>query len=102
MSRRLTSYEKETIINFNKGEDTAYVFTYEKAWQRHIEKKLGITPIKDNGYGGRSYVVPKKSVRPPVAPRKLSAETRAKLTLRAKHMNSLNLSKKSPITIGES
>jgi hypothetical protein len=100
MSRRLTSYEMETIVNFNEAEAVAYIFTYDKAWQRRIEKKLGITPYEDNGYGGRSYVVPKKSVRPPVAPRKLSAETRAKLASMAKHMNSLNLSKKSPVTIG--
>jgi len=29
MSRKLTNYEQETIINFNKAEDAAYIFTYE-------------------------------------------------------------------------
>ena len=31
MSRALSVYEQETIINFNKAEDMAYIFTYEKA-----------------------------------------------------------------------
>ena len=79
MSKRLSKYEQETIINFNKAEDKAYIFTYEKAWQRYIEKKLGIKAYEDNGFGGRSYEVPKKSIRPPIAPRKLSAETRMRL-----------------------
>ena len=37
MTRKLTNYEQETIINFNKAEDTAYIFTYEKTWQQHLE-----------------------------------------------------------------
>jgi hypothetical protein len=28
--RNLTAYEKETIINFNEGEDTTHIFTYNK------------------------------------------------------------------------
>jgi len=36
MSRRLTNYEQETAINFNKDEDIAYIFTYEKTWQKHF------------------------------------------------------------------
>ena len=30
MPRRLTNYEQETIINFNKVEDIAHIFTYEQ------------------------------------------------------------------------
>ena len=78
----LSSYEQETSINFNKAEDVAYIFTYEKTWQRHLEKKLGLKPIMDNGFGGRSYEVPKKRIRPPIAPRRLSAEAKAKLVER--------------------
>ena len=33
MRRKLSNYEQETIINFNKAEDIAHIFTYEKAWQ---------------------------------------------------------------------
>ena len=53
MPGRLTSYEQETIINFNKDEEIAYIFTYEKNWQQHLEKKLGLEPLYDNGFGSR-------------------------------------------------
>lgn len=78
MARTLTGYERETIINFNEAEDTAHIFTYNRAWQRHLEGKLGLKPVMDNGYGGKEYEVSKKRIRPPMAPRKLSAEAKAK------------------------
>ena len=87
MPRSLTSYEQETTIGFNKAEDIAYIFTYEKTWQKHLEGKLGLKPVMDNGFGGRSYEVPKKSIKPPRAPKKLSAEAKAKLAERAKGMH---------------
>jgi hypothetical protein len=59
MSRRLSAYEQETIINFNKAEDIASIFTYEKTWQKHLEGKLGLKPIMDNGFGGKEYELPK-------------------------------------------
>lgn len=40
-------------MNFNKAADIAGIFTYDKSWQKHIEKKLGIEQIEDNGFGGR-------------------------------------------------
>lgn len=76
----LTGYEKETIINFNEAEDTAHIFTYNKAWQRHLEEKLGLKPTNVNGFGGKDYELPKKWVKLPRGPRRLSAETRAKLS----------------------
>ena len=82
MRRRLSSYEQETIINFNKAEDVAHIFTYEKTWQQHLEKRLGLKPTMDNGFGGKAYEIPKKRIRPPRAPIKLSADTRAKLAER--------------------
>jgi len=99
MARRLKNYERETVINFNKAEDIAYIFTYEKTWQKHIEKKLGIQPTNDNGFGGKSYEVPKSWIKLRKAPRKLSAEARAKLAERAKGMHQKrNLSAKTIIT----
>jgi len=80
MQRRLSNYEQETIINFNKAEVIAYIFTYDKTWQQHLEKRLGLKPTTDNGFGGREYEIDKKRIRPPRAPVKLSAEARAKLT----------------------
>ncbi len=82
MTRRLTSYEQETIINFNKAEDIAYIFTYEKTWQKHLEKKLGLKPTLDNGYGGKGYELPKSRIKPPRAPRKLSDSAKKKLAER--------------------
>jgi len=80
MRRRLSSYEQETIINFNKAEDVAYIFTYEKTWQQYLEKRLGLKPTMDNGFGGKEYEIDRKRIRPPRAPVRLSAEARAKLT----------------------
>ena len=82
MARKLTNYEQETIINFNKAEDMAYIFTYEKTWQKHLEKKLGIEPTLDNGYGGKGYELPKKRIKLPRAPRKLSDSAKKDLAER--------------------
>ncbi|MFC1916954.1 hypothetical protein ACFLX1_02360 [Chloroflexota bacterium] len=79
MSRTLTNYEQETIINFNKAEDKAYIFTYEKTWQKHLEGRLGLKPTMDNGFGGKEYELPKSRIKPPRAPRRLSASAKKKL-----------------------
>lgn len=83
MTRKLSSYEKETIINFNEAEPIAYIFTYNKAWQKHLEDKLGLKPTLDNGFGGKEYQIDKKRIKPPRAKRQLSAEAKAKL---ARHL----------------
>lgn len=87
MSRKLSNYEKETIINFNEGEDVASIFTYNKSWQKHFERTLGLKPIMDNGRGGKEYEIPKKRIKPPRALKKLSDEARAKLSKRMKDMS---------------
>ena len=74
--RGLSAYEQETIINFNKEESIASIFTYEKTWQKHLEQRLGLKPVMDNGFGGKEYQLNKKLIRPPRAPVKLSAEVR--------------------------
>lgn len=61
----LNGYEQETVINFNKAEKIAYIFTYEKTWQKHIEKRFKIKPVYDNGHGGREYELPKDRIRKP-------------------------------------
>ncbi|MFC2048013.1 hypothetical protein ACFLSK_01095 [Chloroflexota bacterium] len=99
MPRILTIYEQETIINFNKAEDAAYIFTYEKTWQKHLEGKLGLKPLYDNGFGGREYELPKKIIRPPRAPRKLSDAAKKTLVERL-HANRV-LSTQNLVPVGK-
>ena len=95
--RGLSAYEQETIINFNKEESIAYIFTYEKTWQQHLERKLGLKPIMDNGFGGREYEIDKRRIRPPRAPVKLSAEARAKRAERLRQSRDLSARKPNAI-----
>lgn len=74
--RNLTAYELETVVNFNKTKDDAVIFTYEKSWQKHIEKRMGIKPFLDNDFGGKSYKVPKKLIRKPSVKRIFTDEQR--------------------------
>ena len=99
MGQRLTSYEQETIINFNKAEDIAHIFTYEKTWQKHLERKLGLKPVMDNGFGGKEYQINKKRIPMPRAPRRLSVSAKKKLTERL-HGNRI-LSAENPVPVGE-
>ena len=97
MPGKLTSYEQETIINFNKAEDVAYIFTYEKTWQKHLEGKLGLKPVKDDGFGGREYELPKTRIKPPRAPRKLSDSAKEKLAERLHHNRVLSAQSLVPV-----
>lgn len=81
-NKGLSHLEQETIIIFNKEEADAHVFTYEYTWQRHLEKRFGLTPVMDNGFGGKEYIVPKTRISKPLPFREkriLSEEQKAKL-----------------------
>ena len=80
MARTVSAYEQETIINFNKAEDIASIFTYEKSWQKHLEGKLGLKPIRDDGFGGKEYELLKSRIKPPRARRRLSDSAKKNLT----------------------
>ena len=80
----LTSEERETLISFDETPNDAVIFTYNKVWQSHLENRLGLKATMDNGYGGKEYRVPKKRIRMPLVPRRLSAEQRQKLGERLK------------------
>jgi len=80
----LTNEERETIISFDETPADAVIFTYNKAWQSHLENRLGLKATMKNGYGGKEYRVPKKRIRMPLVPRRLSAEQRQKLGERLK------------------
>ncbi len=73
---------RETIINFNEAEATADIFTYSKLWQRHLEGKLGLKPTMDNGYGGRSYQLPKSRIRMPQPKKQYSEASRKAMAAR--------------------
>lgn len=81
MMTPLTKYEQETIINFNREQKTARVFTYDTGWQSHLEG-LGIKPEMVNDFGGKGYTIPKEWLRKPLPKRQLSDETKAMLTAR--------------------
>ena len=79
---RLSAYEQETIINFNKDESIAYIFTYEKTWQKRLEQRLGLKPVMDNGYGGKEYQLPKGLIPMPRAKRQYPEQTKKKMAAR--------------------
>ena len=97
LSRKLTNYEQETIISFNKDEAIARIFTYEKTWQQHLEKRLGLKPIMDNGFGGKEYELPKNRIKPPRAPKKLSNSAKKKLAERLHGNRVLNAQNLVPV-----
>lgn len=95
----LSGAEQETIINFNKEEKIAYILTYDKSWQKHLEKKLGLTPVKDNGFGGKEYVIDKKRIKMPRAVGHVSDKQRKRLS---DNLSKARLSKKSHNTDSDS
>jgi hypothetical protein len=80
--RGLSAYELETIINFNQGENIAYVFTYEKTWQKRMAQGLGLKPTMDNGYGGKEYQLSKGLIPMPRAKRRYSEQTKKEMAAR--------------------
>lgn len=79
---QLSNEDKETVIRFDETPGKAVIFTYNKTWQSHLEKKLGLKCIFDNGHGGKEYEIDKKRIPMPRAPKKLSPEQRKKLSER--------------------
>jgi len=75
----LANHEQESIINWNKDEKIAYIFTYESTWINHLEKKLGLKPVWVNSYGGKEYIIDKSRISMPRAKKKISKAHLAKL-----------------------
>ena len=63
MINKLSRYEQETVINFNKERDKVWFFTYEKRFMRSIERKKIAETMYDNGKGGKEYVIPYSCLR---------------------------------------
>jgi len=76
-SNGLSLFDKETIINFNKGDKEAYIFTYEKPWQTFFKHK-GVKPYDEDGCGGKSYVIDKKSIQMPLLRKKRATKKEKK------------------------
>ena len=75
---KLSKQEQETIINFNQGEGTAYIYTCSKAWIRHFEKVLNLKPTAIHSYA-KEYECPKAWIRKPRKTKKLSESHKQKL-----------------------
>lgn len=95
---RLLKYEQETIINFNQGEDTAYIYTCSKSWMTHFEKVLGLKPTKRYSYA-REYECPKSWIRKPRKTKQLSKDQ--KLNLKHRLSQRPVLSEEMPYAVGE-
>lgn len=100
----LTNEERETTITFDETGADACVFTYNKAWQRRIEQKLGIRPKSNNGFGGKEYQVPKARIRLPQPKRIYSPEQRQKMAKRlaAHRPQKLIISARNTAAVGSS
>ena len=77
----MANVEQETIIIWNRAEDSAFIFTYEPTWQKHLQS-LGCRLVSDNGCGGKEYEIDKKRIPKPRAKRKMTEENRAALSER--------------------
>jgi hypothetical protein len=86
----LTKYEQETIINFNAGEQTATVYTRDKAVMRKLDTLVIEFPevyklINETEYD-RTYEMPKSHVNYR-KPRQVTAEQREKARQRIRRLN---------------
>jgi hypothetical protein len=96
---KLSRQEQETIINFNEAEDTAYIYTCNKPYMRHMEKVLGLKPVKIHGSYAREYECPKAWIKKPRIPRQLSQEQKHKLIRRLPQKSILTA--ETPCAVGE-
>ena len=81
---KLTKYEKETIILFNEGEDTASIYTYNASLRKRLalfsKKHPDLCRLeKSHEQGGVTYLLDKSSLQPPY-----SEERRRKASENAK------------------
>ena len=78
----LAMWERETIINFNEEEKVAHIYTHNKTWIAHLEKKLGVKPVAKNSHGGRDYEIPKKWIYKPHKPKTMNLSDEQKQATR--------------------
>jgi hypothetical protein len=87
---KLSRYEQETVINFNAGEDTATLYTRDKAVMRKVDALVIEFPevyrcIKATEYD-KTYEMPKAYISYR-KPRKLTEEQREQARRRMETLN---------------
>ena len=87
---KLSRYEQETIVNYNAGEQTATVYTRDKAVMRKLDTLVADFPdtysLTEQDEVSKTYSFPKAYIVYR-KPRKLSEEQREKAR---KHMQNIN------------
>lgn len=79
---RLTKDERTTTINFDDGDDTCHVVTYNKRLISNLRGNPAATEVSEYPGGGVYFQIPKNLFRnfgKPRAPRKVSEATKQKL-----------------------
>jgi hypothetical protein len=88
----LTKYEQETIINFNAGEQTATVYTRDKAVMRKLDTLVTDFPnvykLTNETEYDRTYEMPKSHINYR-KPRQVTDEQREKARQRIKQLNGI-------------
>ena len=90
---KLTKYEMETIVNYNAAEQTATVYTRDKAVMRKLDRLVEAYPesyrLVDQTDIDKTYSMPKSYVNYR-KPRTISTEQREQARLRMAQINSSN------------
>ena len=88
---KLTKYEMETIVNYNAAEQTAIVYTRDKAVMRKLDRLVEAYPesyrLVEQTEIDKTYSMPKSYVTYR-KPRSVSAEQREQARLRMAQINS--------------
>ena len=90
---KLSRYEQETIVNYNAGEQTATVYTRDKAVMRKLDTLVADFPdtykLMNKDRVSKTYSFPKSYVSYR-KPRKLSDEQREKARKQMEKINAEN------------
>lgn len=59
-------YEQETVITFNRAEDTAQIYTADPVMIRKLDnlrQKTSVVTVKNETESSKTYILPKKFIR---------------------------------------
>lgn len=94
---KLSRYEQESILNYNAGEQTATLYTRDKAVMRKLDALVADFPgtysLTNQDEVSRTYSFPKSYVSYR-KPRAVSAEQRERARVRMTQINSTDNSRK--------